>query len=212
MRRGHYRRSEVGASAVPQLAGLRTTLPLLALAAVNICATLSTPSRRYRRALRRRGWLFPEVTVMRMIAVIMAAVLTVPAAGRDAPKGPTPQKEHEWLQQLVGEWETEAEMVVAPGQPTVKCKGTETVRTLGGLWILGEHKGDFMGVPVNGVMTVGYDQQKKKFVGTWVCSMCEQMFQYEGSLSGNVLTLETEGPNPTTGKTAKMRDVMEVKD
>jgi Protein of unknown function (DUF1579) len=35
---------------------------------------------------------------------------------------------------------------------------------------------------------------------------------YEGKLDGNVLTLETEGPHPATGKTVKMRDVIEVKD
>ena len=148
-----------------------------------------------------------------MLAVFAAVCGGVRA--EDAPKPVAPQKQHGWLTQLAGEWETEAEMVAAPGQPAVKCKGTETVRTLGGLWIVSEHKGEFMGTPVNGQMTVGYDAKSKKYVGTWVCSACDHLWKYEGTVdeSGKVLTLETEGPNPALGgKTSKMRDVMELKD
>src|SRR5215218_10383358 len=76
-------------------------------------------------------------------------------------KLPAPQKEHEWLQQLAGEWETETEAVFGPGQPPVKCKGTETTRVLGGFWAVAEVKGNPMGMPMTGVMTIGYDPQKK---------------------------------------------------
>jgi hypothetical protein len=72
--------------------------------------------------------------------------------------------------------------------------------------------GDCMGIPVTGVMTIGYDAQKKKYVGTWVCSMADWLCKYEGTVDGQVLTLETEGPHPATGKPVKMRDVIEVKD
>jgi hypothetical protein len=146
--------------------------------------------------------------------LVMAAVLAGGAMARaqEAPKMPAPQKEHVWLKQLEGEWQTESEMVVEPGKPSVKCKGTETVRSLGGFWSIAETKADFMGIPVTGVMTIGYDAQKKKYVGTWVCSMADLLFNYEGSVDGQVLTLETEGPHPVTGKLVKMKDVIEVKD
>lgn len=155
---------------------------------------------------------------MRMLAAIgfVAAVLVGGAVGRadDAPKMPTPQKEHEWLRQLDGEWESEAEMVMEPGKPPVRSKGTESVRSLGGFWSVAEMKGDCMGVPVTGVMTLGYDPQVKKYVGTWVCSACDFLCKYQGTVdsSGKVLTLETEGPSPTTGKTVRMKDVIEIKD
>jgi hypothetical protein len=152
---------------------------------------------------------------MKKIAVLamVAAVLTGGAVARaqDVPKVPAPQKEHEWLKQLEGEWETEAEMIMGPGQPAVKSKGTESVRSLGGFWSVAEFKGDFMGTPFTGLMTVGYDAQKKKYVGTWVCSVCDFQCKYEGTLDGQVLTLETEGPSPTDGKLVKMRDVIEIK-
>jgi hypothetical protein len=153
---------------------------------------------------------------MRKAAVLalMAALLAVPAgspAKDDAPKAPAPKKEHEWLKQLEGEWETVAEMVMAPGKPAVTSKGTEKTRTLGGFWSIGEYKGECMGVSVTGSMTIGYDAKKKKYVGTWVCSMSDWLCQYEGTAKGQVLTLECEGPNPVTGKTVKMRDVIELK-
>ncbi len=149
---------------------------------------------------------------MRKLAVLamVAAVLTGGAVAQDAPKTPAPQKEHQWLKQLDGEWETEAEIALEPGK-VVKSKGTESVRSLGGFWSVSEMKGDCLGVPVTGLMTVGYDAQKKKYVGTWVCSMCDWLCQYEGTVDGQVLTLECEGPNPTTGKLVKMRDVIEIK-
>lgn len=42
-----------------------------------------------------------------------------------------PQKEHQWLQKLVGEWRYETEALMGPDQPPVKSTGTETVRSLG---------------------------------------------------------------------------------
>ncbi len=44
-----------------------------------------------------------------------------------------PQQEHEWLGQLIGDWESEMECVMGPDQPPMKSKGTESVRSLGGL-------------------------------------------------------------------------------
>jgi hypothetical protein len=151
---------------------------------------------------------------MRMYALagFVAVALAGPASAQEALKPPAPQKEHEWLNQFVGEWELESEMLLEPGKPPVKGKGTESVRSLGGFWIVSEMKGECLGFTVTGVMTVGYDPRTKKYVGTWVCSACDWLCHYEGSVDGKTLTLHCEGPNPTTGKTAKMKDVMEWKD
>ena len=51
---------------------------------------------------------------------------------------PEPQKEHQWLQQLVGKWTSETECSMGPDQPAMKTNGKETVRSLGGLWTIGE--------------------------------------------------------------------------
>jgi hypothetical protein len=56
-----------------------------------------------------------------------------------------PQKEHRWLQKLAGEWTSEAEATMEPGKPPETFKGTESVRSLGGLWILAEGQGEMPG-------------------------------------------------------------------
>src|SRR5262245_12489669 len=56
--------------------------------------------------------------------------------------------------------------------------------------------------------------QKKRFVGTFIASVMTNLWLYEGELdaSGNVLSLNSEGPSFTEeGKTAKYRDVIEFK-
>ena len=56
-----------------------------------------------------------------------------------------PRKEHHWLERLVGEWTYESEAPMAPGQPPVKHTGTESVRSLGGVWVLCEGRGEKAG-------------------------------------------------------------------
>jgi len=126
-----------------------------------------------------------------------------------------PQKEHLWLQKLVGEWTSEAEMTMKPDQPPIKTIGTETVRSLGGLWILAEGQGEMPGGGMATMMlTLGYDPQKKRYVGTWIGSMMTYMWVYDGALdpAGAVLTLDTEGQSMAgDGKMAKYQDVIELK-
>ncbi len=126
-----------------------------------------------------------------------------------------PQKEHHWLHKLVGEWTSEGEASMGPGKPTEKFKSTERVRSLGGLWVLGESTGDMPGGgTATMLMTLGYDPQKKRFVGTWIGSMMTYLWVYDGSLdaSEKILTLNAEGPSMASdGKIAKYRDVIEFK-
>jgi hypothetical protein len=145
-----------------------------------------------------------------------AVVILVLAGGAWAqePKVPSPQKEHEWLKQLEGDWVTESEAVMGPGQAPVKCKWSEVVRSIGGFWTIGEMKSDIMGTPVTGIMTLGYDPKIKKYIGSWVCSVDGHFWKYEGTVdaAGKVLTLNTEGPNMAApGKMTKMKDVIEIK-
>ena len=134
----------------------------------------------------------------------------------DAPQAPMtqpePPEEHRWLQRLVGEWDYEAEASMGPGQPPMKHTGTESVRSIGGVWVQGEGKGQMPdGGPATTVITLGYDPAKKRFVGTFIGSMMTHMWVYEGTLdaAGKALTLDTEGPHfGAEGKMAKYKDVI----
>lgn len=123
--------------------------------------------------------------------------------------------EHKWLQRLVGVWESEGECATGPDQPPTQMKGTETVRSIGGLWTIGEGHGENPdGTTGVAVMTLGYDPQRKRFVGTFVASMMTHMWVYEGTLdsTGNVLTLDTEGPNMMLSGMARYQDIIEFVD
>lgn len=126
-----------------------------------------------------------------------------------------PQPEHTWLQKLVGTWSYEHECVMEPGQPPTKFAGTEVVRSIGGIWTVGEGQGAMPGGgPTTTLMTLGYDPQKKRFVGTFLGSMMTHLWIYEGSLDagGKALTLDTEGPDMSSpGRMAKYQDVIEFK-
>ncbi|MFO0790816.1 MAG: DUF1579 domain-containing protein [Pirellulales bacterium] len=111
---------------------------------------------------------------------------------------PQPQSEHEWLQQLVGEWTFEAESSMCADRPTIKTTGTECVRSLGGLWTIGEGQG---GMPGGGIgytiMTLGFDPTTGRFVGTFIGSMMTHFWIYNGTLdeSRKILALDTQGPD-----------------
>ena len=103
---------------------------------------------------------------------------------------------------------------MGPDLPPVQCSGTMSSRQLGGFWVLNEIKGDMGGTQMNGVQMIGYDEAKKKYVGTWVDSMTSFLWRYEGSVdrTGRVLTLDADGPNfMGDGKLTKYQDVYEFK-
>lgn len=145
-----------------------------------------------------------------------------PAAARSEPchenpmKTQPPEKQHEWLQQLVGDWTSESQCAAEPGKPEETIRGTETVRSLGSYWIIAEGQGEMPGTrdTMSSILTLGYDPRQKRFVGTWVGSPMAYLWVYNGSLNdaGNVLTLETEGPDfsPEGGMT-RYKDIIEIR-
>jgi hypothetical protein len=126
-----------------------------------------------------------------------------------------PQKEHGWLKQLVGEWTYETECDGGPGNPPLKTTGSETVRALGDLWIVGDGQGEMPGGGAATMqITLGFDPAKGRFVGSWIGSMMHHFWVYDGFLdeSGTVLTLEAEGPSfAGDGGMATYRDIITIK-
>lgn len=125
-----------------------------------------------------------------------------------------PQKEHEWLQHLLGAWRYEAVSPGEPGQPPFRSAGEEIVRSLGGLWIIAEGRGQMPdGNTGYTHMTLGYDPAKQKYIGTWQGSMMTHLWLYKGILdpTGKVLPLNSVGPDFTTeGKMANYQDIIEI--
>lgn len=149
---------------------------------------------------------------MKPLVILPLLAIASPLLAQDPPPLPKPSKEHEWLRKLAGEWTSEGEVVAGPGQPPVKTQGSETARSVGGFWLHSEQKGEVMGMPFTGLLTLGYDEKKKKYVGTWVDSFGAHLWTYEGTLEGDTLTLFSEGPRmDDPSKPGKYREVVEIK-
>lgn len=136
-----------------------------------------------------------------------------PAQQAGCPGAAQPQAEHEWLHQIVGEWECEGEAKMGPDQPVMTWKSREVVRSLGGMWVIGEGTGNMPeGGTAHTMITLGYDPKKERYVGTFAASMMTHLWIYEGRREGTVLTLDTEGPAMTPDAPyAKFQDIVDIK-
>jgi len=101
-------------------------------------------------------------------------------------------KEHEFLEDLVGVWD-----VTAP-EMTGQEPWTEIVRSLHGIWFVAERSGQMPGGgAATTLLTLGYSADKGKYVGTWIGTMMDHLWVYQGEVSGDgkVLNLYTTGPD-----------------
>ena len=127
------------------------------------------------------------------------------AQEQEAPGGKLEQ--HAWLQRFAGKWNVSSQML-QPGSDPVTWESEETVRKLGELWITSETTA----YGFTSIQTLGYDPQKKAFVGSYVDTMQTTMWLFTGKLDEDrtVLTLESEGPSMSDpNETGKYRELHE---
>ena len=125
----------------------------------------------------------------------------------------TPGQPHQILKPMVGKWKLSIKMWMDPTQPPTEATGTaESKLVLGDRFVQTSVSSSFMGEPFNGIATTGYDNVKKKYVGTWVDSMTTAIMRSEGSASadGKVLTMQAVCSDPMTGKEKKTRMVTKI--
>ena len=154
---------------------------------------------------------------MKLCAILPTIVcLLCPLAGYSQEAAlPKPAKEHQWLEKFAGQWTSTAKTVAAGDRPVTEAKGSMKSRMLGGFWVVNEIQAEMSGMKFQAVQTLGYDTKQQKYVGTWVDSMMNHLWQYQGHVdeSGQTLILEAEGPGFTSdgNQSAKYRDVYEFK-
>jgi hypothetical protein len=154
-----------------------------------------------------------------LVAFVPAFVSSCVAENENLPSDfepAAPTAEHAWLQQLVGEWTVRSSASMGPETDAVTqaWEATETVRSIGGLWVVGEAHATINGESLHTMITLGYDPAKEAFVGTWIDSSQNMLWLYRGQLdeTRKILALDAEGPSfedPT--KTASFRDSIEIK-
>ena len=152
---------------------------------------------------------------MKLTVIVGIALAAGGAVGQDGTESkPGAGKEHAWLRALAGEWESEFEACGGEGQHAIKFKGKERVKAVGDYWILLDNEGMGEAAAFKGVWTLGFDEKKGRFVGTWIDSSTSRMWHYTGTLdaASTTLTMETEGPDPMNPSvTVKFRESIELK-
>jgi hypothetical protein len=120
----------------------------------------------------------------------------------------TPGPEHKALDVMAGKWAAKITMYMDPSKPPAVSEGTSDVTwILGGRFLLQTFEGQMMGQPFTGQGLTGYDNYKKRYVGTWTDTMTTTILTMNGTLdkAGKVLSMSGKMDDFTTGKTSTIR-------
>lgn len=142
-----------------------------------------------------------KTTILSLAVAAVATTALFASRAAQAPEMPTPKAQHKMLQMSVGEWEGTMTSFM-PGMPTAGVPAKETIEAVGGFWTQARFECSFMGMPYVGAGCLGYDEAKKKYVGTWFDNMSSEMALMEGDYdeTTKTLTMRWTAPDMMTGK------------
>ena len=125
----------------------------------------------------------------------------------------TPGQEHDALASQVGDWTEEITIWTHPGaEPTTNIAKVKIEMILGGRYQQSFHIGEFMGMPFEGVGITAFDNASKKYYSSWIDNMSTGLMFSSGTMDPKTKSIVFLGeqPDPITGKTTKMREVMTI--
>jgi hypothetical protein len=112
-------------------------------------------------------------------------------------------KRHRVLERKAGQWtarvkDPSGRYTDATYEASIGC---------GGLWLIGDYRGEFAGTSFSGHEVLGYDAQKALYVASWFDSWTDHAMELEGTFdeATNTLTQWTQGHDPVTGKSIRER-------
>ena len=114
----------------------------------------------------------------------------------------TPGPAHQVLQQKAGKWSLAVKMFM-PGAPAaMESKGTSEMKMImDGRYLQDTTEGSFMEQPFHGQGLTGYDNLKKKYVGTWIDNMGTGIMTAEGSYDAGSKTFSYTNEMPDSSMT-----------
>ena len=127
----------------------------------------------------------------------------------------TPGDAHKKLEPFVGSFTVKTKMWMDPSKPPEETTGTsENKWVLGGRFVEQHVEGTAMGQPFAGIGYTGYDNYKKKYVGSWTDSMGTMMMTSTGTadVSGKKFTFWSTVDDVVMKKSVKVKSVATVVD
>ncbi len=81
----------------------------------------------------------------------------------------TPGKEHAAIMERAGEWSIDYKFRMSPQMPWMEAKGTGSAKPiLDGRYLMEEHRFEMMGMPMHGILLLGYDNEAKESISLWM--------------------------------------------
>lgn len=127
----------------------------------------------------------------------------------------TPGDVHKMLAKSNGTWSEEVTTWMEPSKPPIKSKSTAVNKMiLGGRYQQSTHSGNMMGMPFEGISTLGFDNAKKVLISTWVDNMGTGIMTMEGTWDSTTHTANLKGKmvDPATGKDIECREAFTMID
>jgi hypothetical protein len=143
-----------------------------------------------------------------------AAPAMDPAMMEAMMKAGIPGEAQKRLDGMVGTWDTKITMWMVPGADPMVSTGTATNQwTMGGRYLEERFKGDFAGMPFEGLGYTGYDNVKKQYWGSWIDNMSTGMMTSTGTSSdGKSWDFTATMADPMTGKDSVIKQKVTVAD
>jgi len=167
-------------------------------------------------------------------ALAVTALLALPAHAEDkpktgeAPKAPSqeemmkawmavasPGEAHKKLEPIVGTFTVKTKSWMDPSKPPEETVGTsENKWVLGNRYVEQRAEGMMMNQPFSGIGYTGYDNYKKKYVGTWMDSMGTMIMISTGTMdaSGKKLTSWSTIDDVVLKKPVKIKALLTIVD
>jgi len=122
---------------------------------------------------------------------------------------------HKMIAKWDGEWTSNMSTWMQPGAPPTKSTGSVINKMiLGGRYQESKFKGDFMGMPFEGVGLLGYDNIKKSFNSTWADNMGSAIMYMDAKWDDNSKSISFTGKtvDPMSGKEIAIRETFKIID
>lgn len=123
----------------------------------------------------------------------------------------TPGEMHKMLAKFDGNWTGTTTTWMEEGAKPMTSQSECTNKMIfDGRYQHSTYKGNFMGMPFEGMSIMGYDNAKKKFVSTWIDNMGTGMMHAEGDWNPAKKSIEFKGKMTDPSRPEKDCDVREV--
>lgn len=169
-----------------------------------------------------KRWVCTSLVIASIFAIAAVAVAgddkkaemqMDPAAQQAMMTAMMPGEHHEHMKKLVGNFDYTLKMWMDPSAPPQESTGKRTGElVLGGRFLEETYTGTFMGMPFEGIGTLGYDNVGKQYVSTWIDNMGTGIMMGHGQCDKTGWSMTSESLDPMTGKPWKSRSKTSMPD